>query len=87
MTVSPSVLGSGISSMKPKRRRKAVSSKAIERSAVFIVPTMNTFSGTTKRSPLSGSSTAEPRFGLSKSVSNSPKIRGMSPRLISSTIR
>ncbi|MNF92222.1 hypothetical protein D3C84_748590 [compost metagenome] len=42
---------SGISGTKSKRRRRAVSNKASERSAVFIVPMMSTLAGTEKGFP------------------------------------
>ena len=42
---------SGINSRKVNLRRKAVSSSAIERSAVFIVPMMCRFAGTPKLVP------------------------------------
>jgi len=41
-----SVAESGINSTKPNRSRKAVSSKAMERSAVFMVPITRTLAGT-----------------------------------------
>ena len=82
---APSTETSGINSTKPNRRRSAVSSSAMERSAVFIVPITWTFGGTAKRSPESGRVTSNPRLSVSSSVSSSPKMRGMSPLLISST--
>ena len=76
-----------MTSTNPNRRRSAVSSRAIDRSAVFIVPITYTLSGTVNGSPDSGNRMACPRLSRSSTVSNSPKMRGMSPRLISSTIR
>ena len=73
--------------MKPKRRRRAVSSSAMERSAVFMVPMTKTLAGTANGRPESGRWTSRPRLSFSSTVSSSPKMRGMSPRLISSMMR
>ncbi len=86
-TASPNTELSGISSRKPNRRRSAVSNKAIDRSAVFIVPMRYTLWGTLNGALESGSVTGRPRLSFSRTVSSSPKILGMSPRLISSMIR
>ncbi len=59
----------------------------MDRSAVFIVPITNTFSGTAKGRPLSGNVKLLPRLSHSSALRSSPKIRGMSPRLISSMSR
>ncbi len=83
----PSSSGSGISSMKPKRRRSAVSSSAMERSAVFMVPMTATLGGTANGRRESGRWTSRPRLSFSSTVSSSPKMRGTSPRLISSMMR
>ena len=59
----------------------------MERSAVFMVPMSRTFGGTRNADRLIGRSTGLPRLSFSMTVSSSPKMRGMSPRLISSMIR
>ena len=59
----------------------------MHRSAVFIVPMRATFGGTRNADRLSGRMIDLPRFSFSMIVSSSPKMRGMSPRLISSMIR
>ena len=59
----------------------------MDRSAVFMVPMRKTFGGTRNAERLSGRMTDLPRLSFSMIVSSSPKIRGMSPRLISSMIR
>ena len=51
-TVAPSSTeASGINSTNPNRRRRAVSSRAIDRSAVFMVPMSRTFGGHPERRP------------------------------------
>ena len=80
---------SGIISSNTKRRRSAVSSSAMDRSAVFIVPTTCRFAGTPNSVFEPGSvtrvSSSRPiRFESSIRVINSPKIAAMLPRLISS---
>jgi hypothetical protein len=54
-------------------------------SAVFIVPSRNTFGGMRKGSLLCGSVTASPRLSASRSVISSPKTLATLARWISST--
>ncbi|MNF99750.1 hypothetical protein D3C84_826640 [compost metagenome] len=83
---------SGSNGTKSKRRRRAVSSKASERSAVFIVPMMSTFAGTENGFPEYARTTSVgggvpsswSRLSASISVISSPNILLILPRLISS---
>ena len=88
---SVNTLLSGLISINLNRLLSAVSISAIERSAVFMVPSIYTLFGTEKGSPEYGrtasiASFAPARFVSSISVINSPNIFEIFPRLISSII-
>ncbi len=89
MVVSVSSSGTGGISRKAKRRRKAVSSRAMERSAVLSVPTTYRLAGMPKRlreyGSVSQSSFSAPnRLSGSNSVMISPNTADRLARLISS---